>query len=396
MIYKIAKIIGISCAFCAVAACSDWLEPKPVKGYDQDYDSSAISPENEEYFKSLREWKQIPDLPQTFVWFDSWSGASNTGSESLRALPDSVTIASNWGLHGADTSKFDLSPARKYDMEVMQKIKGTKVVVTFFSRFPGEGLPKSRFPHWYDENGNYIYLGKSSYEVNTTDEELARPAIRRYVEDLYNACIEAGYDGYDWDYEPALGMDAPGGREYTPFYYNRVQQRIFVEELSYWFGREAMNPNRDRGGRPMPEKQLLLIIDGDIGWNYGMGDDWLHYCFDYFILQAYGGGGLQNRVSNVITDCGPSIANGLMTAEDAVKRTILTENFESYASSGGGFLDMSNFIYCGTYGGGALDQQIGGCGLYRVGFDYVGGKWKFLDQGITNMYRIWRERRQAE
>ena len=96
MIYKIAKIIGISCAFCAVAACSDWLEPKPVKGYDQDYDSSAISPENEEYFKSLREWKQIPDLPQTFVWFDSWSGASNTGSESLRALPDSVTIASNW------------------------------------------------------------------------------------------------------------------------------------------------------------------------------------------------------------------------------------------------------------------------------------------------------------
>ena len=63
MIYKIAKIIGISCAFCAVAACSDWLEPKPVKGYDQDYDSSAISPENEEYFKSLREWKQIPDLP---------------------------------------------------------------------------------------------------------------------------------------------------------------------------------------------------------------------------------------------------------------------------------------------------------------------------------------------
>ena len=104
MIYKIAKIIGISCAFCAVAACSDWLEPKPVKGYDQDYDSSAISPENEEYFKSLREWKQIPDLPQTFVWFDSWSGASNTGSESLRALPDSVTIASNWGLHGADTS----------------------------------------------------------------------------------------------------------------------------------------------------------------------------------------------------------------------------------------------------------------------------------------------------
>ncbi len=388
MIYKIAKIIGISCAFCAVAACSDWLEPKPVKGYDQDYDSSAISPENEEYFKSLREWKQIPDLPQTFVWFDSWSGASNTGSESLRALPDSVTIASNWGLHGADTSKFDLSPARKYDMEVMQKIKGTKVVVTYFSRFPGEGLPKSRFPHWYIEGTDQYNYKQTT--ANSTDEELVRPYIRQYAEDLYKACIETGYDGWDWDFEPGFGM---GSGLDAPFWDNSVQLKIFIEEMSYWFGRYAMDPTRDRAGRPMPERRLLMIIDGAIGFSRMRGMP-VKY-FDYFVLQAYSGNNLSGRVQNTINEI-MSIDPDAFTAEEIVKRTILTENFESYASNGGGFLNMSNFIYRGNSGGQTLDQQIGGCGLYRVGFDYSGGKWKYLDQGITNMYRIWRERQQAE
>lgn len=383
---------GLSAAMFGAVGCSDWLEPESINRTD--YNSVIMSEEDAKYFESLRQWKQTPDLPQVFVWFDSWSGASRTGASSLCGLPDSVTIASNWGLHGADTSKFDLSPERKDDMETVQKVKGTKVVVTFFSRFPGEGLPKSRFPHWYDENGEYIYLHKPTSEVNTTDEEIARPAIRRYVEDLYKACIETGYDGYDWDYEPGYGMDAPGGSLYTPFYYNRTQQKIFIEELSYWFGREAMNPNRDRGGRPMPEKRLLLLVDGAVGIGYGMDDNWLSYCIDHFVLQAYGGGSLNSRVGGVVKEVSTWIEQGKMTAEDAVKRTILTENFESYAGTGGGFLNMSKYIYKGSYNGQAMDQQIGGCGLYRVGFDFDKGTndWKFLNQGITNIFRIYRER----
>ena len=386
MIYKIGKIIGLSCAFCAVASCSDWLEPKPINGYDHDYDSSVMSPENEAYFESLREWKQTPDLPQTFVWFDSWSGASNTGSESLRALPDSVTIASNWGAHGADTSKFDLSPARKYDMEVMQKTKGTKVVVTYFSRFPGEGLPKSRFPHWYKEGTDeYNYVETTAY---SSDEELVRPYIRRYAEDLYKACIETGYDGWDWDFEPGFGM---GSGLQAPFWDNAVQLKIFVEEMSYWFGPYAMDPDRDRGDRPMPEKRLLMIIDGAIGFSRMLGMP-VKY-FDYFILQAYSGNNLSGRVQNAIREI-KSIDSEAFTEDELVKKIILTENFESYASSGGGFLNMSKYVHRGTENGKVYEQQIGGCGLYRVGFDYVGGKWRYLDQGITNMYRIWRERQE--
>ncbi|MDE6148462.1 MAG: endoglycosidase [Bacteroidales bacterium] len=345
-----------------------------------------MSPENEAYFESLREWKQTPDLPQTFVWFDSWSGASNTGSESLRALPDSVTIASNWGAHGADTSKFDLSPARKYDMEVMQKTKGTKVVVTYFSRFPGEGLPKSRFPHWYKEGTDeYNYVETTAY---SSDEELVRPYIRRYAEDLYKACIETGYDGWDWDFEPGFGM---GSGLQAPFWDNAVQLKIFVEEMSYWFGPYAMDPDRDRGDRPMPEKRLLMIIDGAIGFSRMLGMP-VKY-FDYFILQAYSGNNLSGRVQNAIREI-KSIDSEAFTEDELVKKIILTENFESYASSGGGFLNMSKYVHRGTENGKVYEQQIGGCGLYRVGFDYVGGKWRYLDQGITNMYRIWRERQE--
>ena len=51
----------------------------------------------DEYFAALRKWKETPGLPQVFVWFDNWTGTSPTGENSLRGLPDSVTIASNWG-----------------------------------------------------------------------------------------------------------------------------------------------------------------------------------------------------------------------------------------------------------------------------------------------------------
>lgn len=106
---------------------------------------------------------------------------------------------------------------------------------------------------------------------------------KAYAEDLYRACLECGYDGYDWDYEPGGGMGV------GPLWSNKVQRTIFVEELSYWFGHGAMDPNRDRGDRPMPEKRLLFLIDGEVGIRTGMDKEWLSYYVDYFVLQAYGG-----------------------------------------------------------------------------------------------------------
>lgn len=368
---KIKNAVALGLAAMSFTACSDWTELESVNETDLNGTTKT-----EADYAALREWKATPNLPQVFVWFDNWTGISPTGENSLRGLPDSVTIASNWGGH----PKFDLTPERKADMEYVQKVKGTKVVVTLFSQSIGDDVEHQDI---FDTAGN------------STDPDVVRPAIKAYAEAIYNECIKCGYDGYDWDYEPAGGMG--NGQLWV----NKVQRTIFVEELSYWFGKGAMDPNRDRGDRKMPERRLLFLIDGEVGIRTGMDKEWLSYYVDYFVLQAYGGGNLDMRVHGVIEDMSAWVDEGIITKDEIVRRTILTENFESYASTGGGFLNMSKYIYKGYYGmDEEVNQQIGGCGLYRVGFDYNQGKgdyngspeYYFLRQGITNLYQIFYDR----
>ncbi|MDR0505194.1 MAG: glycoside hydrolase family 18, partial [Dysgonamonadaceae bacterium] len=146
----------------AFSGCSDWMEVEAIDFNDVDLNGTI---KTDEYYASLREWKNTPGLPQTFVWFDNWAGTSPSGDNSLRGLPDSVTIASNWGGH----PKFDLSPERKADMEYVQRVKGTKVVVTLFSASCGDDMPKD-----------------SIYNIgNSSDLAVITPAIRKYAEAIY-------------------------------------------------------------------------------------------------------------------------------------------------------------------------------------------------------------------
>lgn len=144
----------------------------------------------------------------------------------------------------------------------------------------------------------------------------------------------------------------------------------------------------------------MLIIDGEIGIGAGIGKDWVSYYIDYFILQAYGAttdSALSGRLKGVIRDLGNWINDKTITTEEVIRRTIFTENFESFAGTGGGFLGMSKYVHKDN----DINQQIGGCGLYRSGFDYDQGKgdyngspeYYFLRQGIHNMYRIYNERK---
>jgi len=351
-----------------LVGCSDWTEAESVNDTDLN-----LTTKTDEYYAALREWKNTPGLPQIFVWFDNWNGVSPTGENSLRGLPDSVTIASNWGGH----PKFDLSPERRADMKYVQEVKGTKVVVTLFSAKVGDDMPEDPI---YD-------IGNSS------DEAVVRPAIRKYAEAIYDAVIEAGYDGYDWDYEPNGGGDAT-----AYLWRNKVQRTIFVEELGYWFG--AGSQRTDRDGRKAAKPGLLFIIDGEIGVRGRMDKDWESQYVDYYVLQAYGGMS-DSRMLGVIQDMSEHIAAGRITATEVVRRTLITENFESYANTGGGFLNMSTYIYKSTYNTEEIDQQIGGCGLYRSGFDYMpkgqgdydgSPEYYFLRKGISNLYRIYYER----
>lgn len=360
-----------------LSGCDDWLKTEAIDFENIDLNATT---KTDEYYAALREWKNTPGLPQTFVWFDNWSGTSQTGENSLRGLPDSLTIASNWGGH----PKFDLSPERKADMEYVQQVKGTKVVVTLFSAKVGEDMPDDPI---YD-------IGNSS------DESVVRPAIRHYAEAIYDAVVASGYDGFDWDYEPQ-GGGGTGNYLWT----NTTQRRIFVEELSYWFGKGATDPARNRDGRKEAKSGLLFLIDGEVGIRGRMDKDWLSYYVDYFVLQAYGSTtetNLNSRVAGVIVDMSDWIDAGVITKEEVVRRTILTENFESYAGTGGGVLVQSSFVYAPTSGADlGVEQQIGGFGIYRVGFDYNQGKgdylgspeYYYLRQGITNIYRIFNERK---
>ena len=349
-------------------SCKEWTEIESVnKAIDFD-----ASNKTEEYYAALREWKSTPNLPQIFVWFDNWNGVSPTGESSLRGLPDSVTIASNWGGH----PKFDLSPERKADMDYVQKVKGTKVVVTLFSENVGDDMPQDPI-----------------YNIgNSSDEAVVRPAIRKYAEAIYDAVIASGYDGFDWDYEPQ-----GGGNSRAYLWLNRVQRRIFVEELGYWFGQGSQRTDRD--GRKAAKPGLLFLIDGEIGIRGRMDKDWESQYVDYFVLQAYGSttvSSFNSRVNGVVVDMSEHIAAGRITEEEVVRRTILTENFESYANSGGGFLQMSQYVYKLN----SLNQQIGGAGLYRSGFDYLpkgkgdydgSPEYYYLRKGITNLYALFNE-----
>ncbi|MDR1680555.1 MAG: glycoside hydrolase family 18 [Prevotellaceae bacterium] len=340
--------------------------PPPPPPYDPITDPANIA---------LREWKATPGLPQTFVWFDNWAGGT-AGQYSLSGLPDSVTIASNWG-----QPKWGLTELQKTDMEYVQKVKGTKVVVTLFSAKVGD-----------DVDADPIYnVG------NSTDVAVIGPAIKKYAEAIYDKVVAEGYDGYDWDYEPQ-----GGGSSANYLWTVQAQRRLFVSELGYWFGKSA-STRTDRGDRKPVEQELLFLIDGEIGTRGRMDKNWESYNVDYFVLQAYGSAStasINTRVNGVLDDMSDWISAGTITKAEVVRRTILTENFESYSGNGGGVLVQSKYIHkptSGTHVG--VDQQIGGFGIYRVGFDYRSARtfqgsseYGFLREGIYNIYSIYRSR----
>jgi hypothetical protein len=372
-IFKISLFAFAGCAF--LTGCSDWTEVEPIAFNNIDMNATD---KTDDYYAALREWKKTPGLPQTFVWFDDWTGISPMGANSLRGLPDSLTIASNWG-----QPKWNLTEMAKADMKYVQEVKGTKVVVTLFSAKVGDSTPLQ---------GTFDF-------GNSSDPEVIGPAIRAYAEAIYDLVVENGYDGFDWDYEPQLSGDPS-----AYLWVNKAQRKCFVEELSYWFGKGATEPGRDRDGRKEAKPGLLFLIDGEIGIYGHMDKDWLSYYVDYFVLQAYGSAtesGLNYRVGGVITDMSDWIDKGVITKEEVVRRIILTENFEAHAPTGGGVLVQSQFIYKPDSGPDeGVDQQIGGFGIYRVGFDYNQGKvynnspeYYFLRQGITNIYRVYNERK---
>jgi hypothetical protein len=380
--YKIAFLMILATCFIYLG-CSDWtktesigfneenLNIKPIEQQDTTGSNPGI---DTAYYKALREWKATPNLPQTYLWYDSWIGVSPTGKNSVRGLPDSVTIIANWGAH----PKWALTDVLKADMKYVQEIKGTKVVVTLFSQNVGDDVPEAQPDSVNRYNPKYDKTYFSTAPASEKEE-----IIRQYAKDVYKMCIDQGYDGYDQDLEGSGNMTGA------------TEHNIFLDELSYWFGPKAMDETRLRNGRPLPERRLLLIMD-----HPDLTDCPAKFSpyIDYFVLQTYACSnppcpencsvGSVSLYNNYINSC-MNQRDQYVPRSELVHRIICTENFEGCARNGGGVLNMSNIIY--NLDG--LNTQAGGFGIYRVGFDYddEAGDWKFLKQGIANMYRIYRQ-----
>jgi hypothetical protein len=394
-IFNIAFLIALPLCF-LYFGCSDWTKTEAIRFNDENLhvDTTTVTPgpgPGEEvdsaYYAALREWKQTPNLPQTFLWFDGWSGVLPTGSGSLRGLPDSVTIVANWGGH----PKYDLSDDRKADMKVVQELKGTKVVVTQFLSNVGDGVWEGveKLPN--DEpNPRYKSKYADSYFRNAPEAE-KEAIVREYAKDLYNMAIEQGYDGLDQD------LESYGGNQNLPI--QGTLHDILLDELSYWFGPGAVDPAHDRGGREEVARRLLLIMDTPGSGNLSSLPARFTPYIDYIVLQTYSctqGVGCQwcegmNTASllNAIKSC----MNGrtsFVPESELVHRIICTESFEACADERGvGVLTMSKLIYTDN----GLNTQPGGFGAFRVGLSYNQelGQYRLIEQGIANMYRIYRE-----
>ena len=328
------------------AVFDDLSKPKPTP-YELEHTTIPAHKALAENVK-LRAWKAA-QTRQVFGWFDAWSGRKDEGQNSMRGLPKEMSIIANWG-----GPKWDMPDWQAADMKYVQEVWGAKVVVTLFAEKTGD-----------DVDADPLY---STISSSATDDAVIRPPIAAYAKALYTKCIENNYDGFDWDFEPGYGGNATS----CPLWYNKAQAETFIDELSYWFGQEAMTrTNRTANGinrGAAPTKRLLLIVDGAVHesafkFNYT-------YNVDYYIQQAYGVNsvsGAQGRVAGIITQLQDHINNSALpnfTLEEAVSRCILAENWEnaSYAASGGGVFVFAEYKH--------QSHNTGGFGTYRTGLGY--------------------------
>jgi hypothetical protein len=333
-ITKVMPVMLFCIFFCS---CEEWTIPEA---------DIHETPENtEEYYANLRLWKATSaDRQVSHGWFGGWTGTGASMVGSLAGLPDSMDLVSIWG------DWRNMTDAKKADLEFVQKVKGTKVVATTFlpnvgDEFTPEG--QTRFEYWgWDPN-----------ETATSAEpsENQKAAIQRYARAIADGVLSRGYNGLDIDFEG--GGDLMNGP---------LRWKVFIEELGKYLGPKSGTDN-------------LLILDyyGGFGSNGGLAS-----YFNYFIQQVYSwqvGTTLavwNSRISTLISGC----VNDELTAEEAVKKYIITDSFEDATSGSRGGRDHTreDGVVVPAYFGMATWEplvngkryQKGGVGVYHIEYAY--------------------------
>lgn len=304
-------------------------------------DWNDIEPQNiqkpieniDEYYQNLRTYKKS-DHQICFGWYGGWTGIGASRASRLSSVPDSVDFI---GLWGNMWHREKMTPEKAEDLKFVREVKGTQILVTTLLGWTGKELPDIPEENWAKGQEGLIAYAKA----------------------LAEEIIDLGFDGLDIDYEPTIGgpadvRDCPRGEDMV----------AFVKELGKYFG-------------PQSGTDRILVIDGQ---NDLLPAEVGHY-FNYAIAQAYGRSSfdrLQSDYSKIKTIFKP-------------EQFIVTENFESYWSTGGVPFSHPKLGSIPSLLGMAYWQpkegRKGGVGSYHMEYEYSNPEtdYKYLRQAIQIM-----------
>lgn len=325
---------------CVAISCDDWT--------DVEADVIDVPGKSEEYYADLRMWKATrSDRQISFGWFGGWTGVGASMASSLAGLPDSMDVVSIWG------DWKTMNEARKKDLEYVQKVKGTKVTATLFTQKVGQGIT----PNGVDENAFWKW-DPDATELTEEPNDQQKAAIRNYAKAIVDTLLSRGYDGLDIDFEGSGDLMS-----------GQYRWKVFIEELGKYLG-------------PKSGTDKLLILDYFTDY---MGSDVakdLAPYFNWFIVQTYAwqvGSSytvLNSRASSIVN----RYAGGELTAEDVIRRFIVTDSFEHGGTAAGGGLPFTqeDGSIIPSYSGMAAWQPLvngkryvkGGCGVYHIEYAY--------------------------
>lgn len=286
----------------ATTSCNDW-ESAEAEVFDNPMTEVVKS---EEYYANLRAYKKS-DHSLAFGWYSEWEDGTANTSNTLSAVPDSMDMISLWN------NSRNLSPTKKADLEFVQKMKGTKVLICTFCQYIGKGVTPPALDT-SDEARNEYW----GWNPSPKDKEENRPAIQKYAKAFSDTIKAYGYDGLDIDFEPYV--DGVRG----PLDEDPVYAKMLFEEFGKYFG-------------PKSGSGLIFCVDGEIE----RIPEGTEVYFDYYIQQAYGGRSSSYLIGRFETSY-RSIGRGMSKAEFA-KKYIITENLESAIDCLNGGYQWENF-----------------------------------------------------
>ena len=345
-------LIGIS-----LPACNN-VEPIEI-----DHIGGHVTKDDEGYYEALRQWKETAKnygRPVSFGWFSNWAPSGVMRKGYLSSVPDSMDIISMWS--GAP-GRLEITEAQKRDKEFAQKVKGIKLLEVSLLSHLGKGRTpnsvytevekKAKEENWSDDKLNearkfarWDYWGFTSHDLGNSDELNA--AIAKFAKALCDSLVVNEWDGFDIDWEPGSGFNDSDGT------LNSKTIVFLVKEMGKYIG-----PKSDPEGKG----HKLLCIDGIVGYFPDEIDEYV----DYWIKQTYG-----------------STHPNFSAPGNNPHKVIVTENFESYATSGGGLLQQAAAMPDKGY--------KGGVGAYRFDNDYDNQPdYKWMRQAIQINLKVFEE-----